>query len=61
MDEKGYFWYVSRSDDIIKTSAYRVQPHEIEEALSSHPAVSEVAVVGVSDAGRGQGLQPSLS
>ncbi|MEM2815887.1 MAG: acyl-CoA synthetase [Candidatus Bathyarchaeia archaeon] len=56
MDEKGYFWYVSRSDDIIKTSAYRVQPHEIEEALLSHPAVSEVAVVGVPDAERGQAI-----
>lgn len=56
MDEKGYFWYVSRSDDIIKTSAYRVQPHEIEEALSSHPAVSDVAVIGVPDAERGQAI-----
>lgn len=54
MDEDGFFWYVSRSDDIIKTAAYRVSPHEVEEALLKHPAVAEVGVIGVPDPERGQ-------
>lgn len=53
-DSDGYFWYVSRSDDIIKTAAYRVSPHEVEETLTKHPAVAEAAVIGVPDPERGQ-------
>jgi 2-aminobenzoate-CoA ligase len=53
-DADGYFWYVSRSDDIIKTAAYRVQPHEVEDALTKHPAVAEAAVIGAPDPERGQ-------
>jgi len=48
-DEDGYFWYVARTDDIITSSAYRIGPFEVENALMEHPAVAEVAVVGKPD------------
>ncbi|MEM4798946.1 MAG: AMP-binding protein [Sulfolobales archaeon] len=48
-DEKGYWFFVSRADDVIKTSDYRVGPFEVESALLEHPAVAEVAVVGSPD------------
>lgn len=53
-DEEGYFWFVSREDDVIKSSAYRIGPEEIEMTLASHPAVSDVGVIGVPDEVRGQ-------
>jgi 2-aminobenzoate-CoA ligase len=53
-DEDGYFWFVSREDDIIKSSAYRIGPEEIETTLATHPAVADVAVIGVPDEVRGQ-------
>ncbi len=46
VDEYGFFWFVGRGDDIIKTSGYRVSTQEVEEILVKHPAISEVAVVG---------------
>ncbi|MEM4096312.1 MAG: acyl--CoA ligase [Metallosphaera sp.] len=49
MDEDGYFFFVGRGDDVIKTSDYRVGPFEVESALLEHPAVVEAAVVGVPD------------
>ncbi len=54
VDEEGYFWFVSREDDIIKSSGYRIGPEEIEVTLAAHPAVSEVGVIGVPDEVRGQ-------
>ncbi len=48
-DGGGMFWYISREDDLIKTSGYRVSPFEVEEIILTHPAVNEVAVVGVPD------------
>ncbi len=48
-DEDGYFWFVSRDDDVIKSSGYRIGPFEIESALIEHPAVAECAVVGTKD------------
>ena len=54
VDEDGYFWFVSREDDIIKSSGYRIGPEEIEVTLAAHPAVSEVGVIGVPDEVRGQ-------
>jgi acetyl-CoA synthetase len=48
-DEDGYFWFVSRDDDVIKSSGYRIGPFEIESALIEHPAVAECAVVGIED------------
>jgi 2-aminobenzoate-CoA ligase len=56
-DADGFFWFVSRSDDIIKTSGYRVSPHEIEETLTKHSAVAEAGVVGVPDQERGQAIK----
>lgn len=53
-DEEGYFWFVSREDDIIKSSAYRIGPDEIEMTLATHPAVADVGVIGVPDEVRGQ-------
>jgi acetyl-CoA synthetase/medium-chain acyl-CoA synthetase len=48
-DEEGYFWFEARSDDVITSSAYRIGPFEVENALMEHPAVAEVAVVGKPD------------
>jgi acetyl-CoA synthetase/medium-chain acyl-CoA synthetase len=53
-DPDGYFWFVGRKDDVIKSSGYRIGPFEVESALLEHPAVLEVAVVGQPDALRGQ-------
>lgn len=52
-DEDGYYWFVGRADDLIKTSGYRVGPFEVESALLEHPAVMECAVTGVPDPDRG--------
>jgi 2-aminobenzoate-CoA ligase len=53
-DEDRYFWFVSREDDIIKSSAYRIGPEEIEMTIATHPAVADVGVIGVPDELRGQ-------
>ncbi|HJK55352.1 MAG TPA: AMP-binding protein, partial [Methanocorpusculum sp.] len=52
-DEDGYFWFMGRDDDIIKSSGYRIGPTEVESALIEHPAVKESAVVGIPDPIRG--------
>lgn len=52
-DEDGYFWFVGRDDDVIKSSGYRIGPFEVESALLVHPAVKEAAVVGSPDVIRG--------
>ncbi|MBI4608714.1 MAG: acyl-CoA synthetase [Candidatus Rokubacteria bacterium] len=49
VDEDGYYWYVSRSDDLIKSRAYLISPKEVESAILEHPAVLEAGVVGVPD------------
>ncbi len=48
-DEDGYFWYVSREDDVITSAGYRIGPSEIEDTLLKHPAVAMSAVVGIPD------------
>jgi 4-hydroxybutyrate---CoA ligase (AMP-forming) len=53
-DKDGYWWFVGRSDDVIKSSDYRVGPFEVESALVEHPAVVEAAVVGSPDPKRYQ-------
>ncbi|MCP5087743.1 MAG: AMP-binding protein [Rhodobacteraceae bacterium] len=53
-DEDGYFWFVSRADDVIISAGYRIGPFEVESALIEHPAVAESAVVGVADDTRGE-------
>jgi acetyl-CoA synthetase/medium-chain acyl-CoA synthetase len=53
-DTDGYFWFVGRADDVIKSSGYRIGPFEVESVLLEHPAVLEAAVVGKPDPVRGQ-------
>jgi len=48
-DQEGYFWFVGRADDIIKTSGHMVGPFEVESTLMEHPAVAEAAVIGLPD------------
>ena len=54
VDADGYYWYVSRSDDLIKSRAYLISPKEVESAIMEHPAVLEAGVVGVPDPMTGQ-------
>ena len=53
-DEDGYYWFVGRADDVIKSSGYRIGPFEVESALMTHPAVVECAITGIPDEIRGQ-------
>ncbi|MGA0609209.1 propionate--CoA ligase [Caldimonas sp. KR1-144] len=53
-DEDGYYFILGRTDDVINVAGHRLGTREIEEAISSHPAIAEVAVVGVADALKGQ-------
>ncbi|MCL2108556.1 MAG: AMP-binding protein [Oscillospiraceae bacterium] len=59
-DEDGYFWYVGRNDDIIKSSGYRIGPFEIESVLITHPLVMECAVTGAPDPIRGQVVKATI-
>ncbi len=59
-DEDGDFWYVSRSDDLIKSRAYLISPREIESALMEHPAVLEAGVIGAPDEMIGQRVKAFL-
>ncbi len=53
IDKDGYFWYVGRADDVIKTAGERVGPFEVESALIEHPAIVEAGVIGKPDQLRG--------
>lgn len=53
-DEDGYYWYVGRADDVIKSAGYRIGPFEVESVLMEHPAVLETAIIGVPHPDRGQ-------
>lgn len=59
-DEDGYFWFVGRADDVIKSSGYRIGPFEVESALLEHPAVLECAITAVPDVVRGQIVKATL-
>lgn len=59
-DEDGYIWFSGRSDDVIKTSGYRVSPFEVESVLLLHPAILECAVTGVPDDKRGQVIKATV-
>lgn len=59
-DEDGYYWYVGRTDDIIKSSGYRIGPFEVESVLMEHPAVLECAVTGYPDPVRGQIVKATI-
>jgi len=54
MNEEGNIFFVSREDDMIKSSGYRIGPAEVEEAIAKHPAVADVGVVGIPDPDKGQ-------
>ncbi|OPZ31332.1 MAG: Acetyl-coenzyme A synthetase [Lentisphaerae bacterium ADurb.BinA184] len=59
-DADGYYWFVGRADDLIKSSGYRIGPFEVESALLEHPAVLECAVTGVADPDRGQVVKATV-
>jgi acetyl-CoA synthetase len=59
-DEDGYYWFVGRVDDVIKSSGYRIGPFEVESALMTHPAVIECAITGVPDEVRGQIIKATV-
>ncbi|WP_294466613.1 AMP-binding protein [uncultured Ruminococcus sp.] len=56
-DEDGYYWYVGRADDLIKTRGFRVGPFEVENVIMQYPNVLECAVIGVPDKDRGQAIK----
>ena len=59
-DEDGYFWFVGRVDDVIKSSGYRIGPFEIESVIMELPYVLECAVTGVPDEVRGQVVKATI-
>src|SRR5574344_170255 len=59
-DEDGYYWFVGRTDDVIKSSGYRIGPFEVESALMTHPAVIECAITGVPDDTRGMVVKATI-
>ena len=59
-DEDGYFWFVGRADDVIKSSGYRIGPFEVESVIMEHPAVLECAVTGTPDPVRGQAVKATI-
>ena len=59
-DEDGYFWYIGRNDDVIKSSGYRISPFEVESVLVEHPSVLECAITGVPDPVRGQVVKATI-
>jgi acetyl-CoA synthetase len=59
-DEDGYYWFIGRMDDVIKSSGYRIGPFEVESALMTHPAVVECAITGVPDETRGHVVKATI-
>ncbi len=53
-DDDGYFWFVGRADDVIKSAGHLIGPYEVESALLEHPAVADAAAIGVPDATVGE-------
>jgi acetyl-CoA synthetase len=60
-DEDGYFWFVGREDDLIKSAGHLIGPFEVESALLEHPAVSEAAVIGIPDPVAGETVKAFLA
>jgi len=56
-DHEGYFWFIGRADDVIKSAGHLISPFEIESSLMTHPAVAQAAVIGVPDAIAGQAIK----
>lgn len=59
-DQDGYYWFEGRTDDVIKSSGYRIGPFEVESALMTHPAVVECAITGVPDEVRGMAVKATV-
>jgi acetyl-CoA synthetase len=59
-DADGYYWFVGRNDDLIKSSGYRISPFEVESILLEHPAVRECAVTGIPDEVRGMAVKATI-
>ncbi|HWQ09664.1 MAG TPA: hypothetical protein VN436_11165, partial [Holophaga sp.] len=59
-DEDGYYWFVGRKDDVIKSSGYRIGPFEVESAMLEHPAVIECAITAAPDPLRGQVVKATV-
>jgi len=65
-DSDGYYWFVGRSDDVIKSAGHLIGPFEVESALMEHPAVAEAGVIGIPDETAGEvvkafvGLKPQV-
>lgn len=59
-DQEGYFWFEGRTDDVIKSSGFRISPFEVESVLLNHPAVFECAVTGIKDDRRGQIVKATI-
>ena len=59
-DSDGYYWFVGRSDDVIKCSGYRIGPFEVESALLEHASVLECAITAVPDPVRGQVVKATI-
>lgn len=59
-DEDGYYWFIGRADDVIKSSGYRIGPFEVESALLEHPAVLECAITAMPDVDRGQVVKATV-
>ena len=53
-DSEGYYWFIGRADDVIKSAGHRIGPFEVESALMEHPAVAEVGVIGIPDPAAGE-------
>lgn len=54
VDDEGYFWFISRADDVIISAGYRIGPFEVESVIMEHPAVQETACIGIPDKERGE-------
>jgi len=59
-DEDGYYWFLGRTDDLFKSSGYRIGPFEVESALITHPAVIEAAVTAIPDPERGLAVKATI-
>jgi len=59
-DADGYFWFIGRADDLIKSSGYAIGPFEVESALLEHPAILECAITGAPDPVRGQVVKATV-
>jgi len=57
LDRDGWFWFIGRSDDVIKAAGHLISPFEVESALMSHPAVAQVGVIGLPDPIAGQAVK----